>query len=112
MKQEKIDEMILKCYRELFKEAEPSADIDKILKSGEGKFPNFFLAYYLLDTRAIEIIDKIAREYKLDEVMKRKLRTEILLGACPCGVKSVVEKERKDYEKRLKKFLSQKSEQR
>lgn len=40
--------------------------------------------------------------------MKRQLNTEIFLGSCPCGIKKVVEKERKDYNKRLKKFLKKK----
>ena len=105
MEQEKSDKMIMDCYRKLFKEAEPSADIDMIMKSGESKLPNFFMAYYLPDSKAIDIIDETAKKYKLDRYMKRKLSQEILLGACPCGVKEVVDKERKDYKKRLKKFL-------
>jgi len=56
--------------------------------------PNFFMAYYLPDSKAQSIIDEIAKEYKLDKYTKRKLSQEILLGSCPCGIKSKAEKEK------------------
>ena len=56
--------------------------------------PDFFMTYYLCDTKAEEIINEIATEYKLDKYTKRKLSQEILLGSCPCRVKSRVEKEK------------------
>jgi len=105
MKKNEVDKMIIECYSRLFKKAEPSADFRKMLKSGESRMPNFFMAYYLPDTKAEKIINEIARKYKLRKYEKTQLSTEILLGACPCGNKERVKKERKDYKKRLKKFL-------
>jgi len=43
--------------------------------------PDFFMAYYLRDTKAEEIMNEIAKEYKLDKYTKRKLSQEILLGS-------------------------------
>jgi len=105
MNQEKINKMIIECYSRLFKKAEPSADFKEMIKSGESRMPNFFMSYYLPDTKADEIINQIAKKYKLDKHTKGKLSQEILLGACPCGAKRVAEKNRKGYDKRLRKWL-------
>ena len=70
-------------YRIMFKEASPSADFDKMIKSGETKEDDFFLKYFLKDERQKEIIDGICKEHKLTKREKDKVRTEVLLGCSP-----------------------------
>ena len=99
------DEIILEVYRRMYAQAEPKGNIDKIIKSGEGKMPGFFMAYYLSSEKEEEIIDKVLKEFKVPKFKWSAFNTEILLGAAPCSVKERTKKERVDYVKRLKKFL-------
>lgn len=100
------DEIILEIYRRMYKESEPKGNIDKIIKSGEGKMPNWFMAYYLSDKRVEEILNEVLKEFKVPKWRWSAFNTEILLGSAPCSYKPRVEEERVDYEKRLKQFLS------
>ena len=100
------DKIILEIYRRMYRESKPKASIDKIIKSGEGRMPNWFMAYYLSDEREEKIINEVLKEYKVPKWKRDSFRTEILLGSAPCSYKLRVDGERKDYTKRLKKFLS------
>jgi hypothetical protein len=102
----KNDKIILEIYRRMFNESKPKNSIDKIMKSGEGRMPNFFMAYYLSDEREEKIINEVLKEFKVPKWRWSSFRTEILLGSSPCSNKSRVDEERIDYTKRLKKFLS------
>ena len=106
MKYTKNDKIILEIYRRMYREAKPKASIDKIIKSGEGKMPNWFMAYYLDSDRELEIIEEVLKEFKVPKFRWDSFRTEILLGSSPCSNEDIVKKERLDYQKRLKKFLS------
>jgi len=64
-REEKISRVIMECYRELFKKAEPPADFDKLVKTGEAKKENFFMNYYLDDDIQERIIEEICRKHKL-----------------------------------------------
>ena len=99
------DEIILEIYRRLYKESKPKASIDKIIKSGEGRMPGFFMAYYLDSNRETEIINEVLREFKVPKWRWDMFSNEILLGSAPCSNETTVRGERIDYSKRLKKFL-------
>jgi len=93
------------CLKRMYKEAEPSADIEKIAKSGEGKMPNFFMAYYLTQERFDEICKEVLKEFKLTGWRKRQVEQTLFLGSSPTSSREAWKKERKDYSKRLKKYL-------
>ena len=73
----------MEIYVKMYKESKPSADIKKIIKSGEGKKPGWFEKYYLDQDRQIEIIEEIMDKYKINKHIRRKWHSTILLGAAP-----------------------------
>ena len=103
--EDKVGRAIWECLKRMYKESEPSADIEKIVKSGEGKMRDFFCAYYLPSERLSEIIEEVCKEFKIKKLGKRQVENTLWLGSSPCSSKERWEKERKDYDKRLKKFL-------
>lgn len=105
-------EIMKEAYKQMYAEADPKGDIDKIIKTGEGKMPNFFMAYYLPEERQEQIIKKILDKHKIKKEWKRgSFSAGILLGAAPCSCRETMLAERKDYEKRLKAFLKGKKKQ-
>jgi hypothetical protein len=91
----KIDKIILDVYREMYALASPSADIDEIIKSGEGKEDRFFNKYYLdIDTQ-ISIIDGVCKKAKLNGHNKRIVHMSVSLGAAPNSNKEKVNEYRK-----------------
>jgi len=80
---EKLWEICKEIYRELFKEANPSADFDELVKSGKSKEKDFFMKYYLPIERQKEIVDEICKKHKLTGHNKRKVSTTIHLGSSP-----------------------------
>ncbi len=103
--QEKFDEVFDECYRRMFKQSEPSGDFDKIVSSGEGRMPNFFMAYYLSDEKIDKIMEEVFKELKVKKYMHGGIRSGIILGSAPCSNRLTTMKERLDYDKRLKEFL-------
>jgi hypothetical protein len=77
----------MEVYRQLFKEAEPSADIDHLIQSNETKTPNWFEAYYLSQDRQIEILEEIAKKHRLSKREKYMISKEVNLGCSPTTVK-------------------------
>lgn len=74
-------------YRELFKHAEPPADFDKLIESGEAKKPMFFWDYYMPQDDQDKIIDGVCEKHKLIEWEKEVVSTEVNLGCSPSCVK-------------------------
>ena len=91
------EEIVMEIYRRMFKQAEPSADIDKIIKSGEGKIPNFFMRYYLPQKIQDKITNEVLDENKIKNPWKRKrFFEEVTLGSSPTGSKEAQERELKE----------------
>lgn len=88
------DKIIIEIYRRMYKEAEPKANIDKIIKSGEGKKPNWFMKYYLDQKRQDEIMNEVLKEFKVPKRRWEAFRTECLLGSSPTGIKKTMLKEK------------------
>jgi len=103
---EKNDKIVLEMYRRMYAESEPKGDIDKIISTGEGKMPNFFLAYYLPQERVEEIVLEVCKEFNVPKKRWSEFLNEITLGSAPCSYKPRTEEVRKDYEEKLKHFLS------
>ena len=84
---EKNDKIIIEIYTKMYKEADPKADLKKMMKSGETKNPDWFLKYYLPQERQEEIIEEVLNKYKIKgSWLKSRFRTEILLGSAPSSV--------------------------
>ena len=77
----------MKIYRQMYKEADPSADWDKLLLTSEVHRQNWFMNYFLDENRAGEIFDSICKEHKITRAEKRLISTEIWLGAAPGSVR-------------------------
>ena len=84
---EQLWEVTLQIYRQLYKEATPSADFDAMLKSGEAAKPQFFMKYYLPDTRTAKIIETVCKKHKLDKRDAQRVEGSIWLGSSPTGIK-------------------------
>jgi hypothetical protein len=92
----KIENAIMDVYREMYAVASPPADIDKIIKSGEGKEDRFFDKYYLdIDTQ-ISIIDDVCKKAKLNGYNKRIVHMSVSLGSAPSSNKEKVNEYRKE----------------
>lgn len=98
------DKIILEIYRRMYKEATPSADIDKIIKSGEGKKPDWFMKYYLLQSRQEEIIEEVLDKFKIKGYMRKRFITEIILGSAPNGSEVKIESKLKEEVKVKKNY--------
>ena len=96
---------IWECLKRMYKEAKPSADIEKISKSGEGKMQGFFFAYYLSQDRADQILKEVCKEFKIRDWRRRVVENSLWMGCSPNSSEKTWKEERKDYDKRLKEFL-------
>jgi len=97
---EKNDKIILEIYRKMYKESEPKGDLNKMMKSGETKKPDWFMKYYMPQERQVEIIEAALNKYNVAGLwLRNRFRAEILLGSAP----SSVSKEQIEQKKQKKK---------
>lgn len=85
MSEDQIGKAVMECYRRMFKEADPSGDIDEIIKSGEGKQKDFFMNYYLHQDRQDEIIEEVCKDLKIRNIYRTKVFNSVILGSAPTG---------------------------
>jgi len=74
-------------YKELYIEAQPSADFNKLIESGETKKPDWFSKYYLDDKEIKKIITKHTKKHKLNFRDRRAVYFEVWLGCSPTSCK-------------------------
>lgn len=77
----------MEIYRQMYKEAKPRADFDKLMKEGITAKLDWFMKYYLSQRRQEEIIGEICRKYKINKNEKKRIMFEVYLGCSPRGVK-------------------------
>ena len=82
-----LDTILIPIYRQMYKEAEPSADFDELVKSGEAYKPRWFEKYFLSLDRQIEIRDKFYKKYKLTKRERERVDFEVFLGCSPNSYK-------------------------
>jgi len=73
----------MNIYRQMYKEAIPSADFDKLIASGKSKEENWFMNYYLAEDRQIEIIKEWCDKHKCSKRECNLISSEIYLGSSP-----------------------------
>lgn len=80
---EKLWEICLEIYRQMFKEAKPSADFDKLRELKVTEKKDWFMNYFLPIERQNEIIDEICKKQKVAGWKRKKIETEVHLGCSP-----------------------------
>jgi hypothetical protein len=77
-------ELMQNIYRQLYREATPSADFDRLLQDHSGPF---FEEHYLAQDRQDEIIREHCKGMRRGE--RRMIEATIALGCSPRGIKKV-----------------------
>lgn len=81
------DEVCMPIYRQMYKEAEPSADFDKLIESNETTKRNWYEKFFLSQERQKEIFDTWCKKKKVTRLERKKLSMEIWIGSAPVGTK-------------------------
>jgi len=89
-RQEMLEGIVMDIYRDMFKQATPSADFDLLIKTGEAKRDNFFDKYFLSEEVQISIIEKHCKKYKLTKRERHLIEKEIWLGCSPTANPKVI----------------------
>ena len=86
-RQTKLYNLVMNCYRELYKEATPSADFDELVKNApindEGQKVIDYDAYEIDFNKYGEIVDKYLKKGKLTFLEERGFKIEMYLGCGP-----------------------------
>ena len=77
----------MEIYRQMYKEANPSANFDELIKVGETKKPDWFMKYYLPMERQEEILNEICKKHKCSKLERHQISKEIFLGCSPNSCK-------------------------
>lgn len=95
MKDKKIDEAIMHCYRELYANATPPASFDELLENattneqGQKFIP--FLDYEIAEDLFEEIVADTIKVYKINRsFLKQSFRFTILMGCSPKFIRKVI----------------------
>jgi len=83
----KLWDICIQMYREMYYNADPSADWDQLIETGEAKQENFFRNYYLPEDQYTNIYNKICKEHKLTKRERYKVSFEINMGCSPTSVR-------------------------
>jgi hypothetical protein len=88
MKNKKIDEAIMDCYRELYANATPPASFDELLENAttneQGQKVIPFLDYEIAEDLFEEIVAATIKFYKINRsYLKQSFRFTILMGCSP-----------------------------
>ena len=86
-RQTKLYNLVMDCYRELYKEATPSADFDELLKDAtindEGQKVIDYDAYEIDFNKNHEIVEKYIKKGKLTFLEERGFKIQMFLGCAP-----------------------------
>lgn len=87
----KVINKIFDCYREMYKEAEPSADFDKMCETDEVKQEFWFNKYHLSELKFKEIHAKHGKYLRKHD--RDMYDFEVCLGCSPTTANSLLNKE-------------------
>lgn len=82
---EKLWDICLDIYRDLFRMSKPPANFDELMKNGETTKPEWFYKYHLDLQTQIEIIDKHLAKNKIKRRDAQRISITIHLGSSPCS---------------------------
>jgi len=83
----KLCEICMNIYRELYKKATPSANIDELIEKGITKKHNWYMDYYIDEMRMEKIISKHIKKHKLTKKENNLIYFEVWLGCSPTSNK-------------------------
>jgi glycosylphosphatidylinositol transamidase (GPIT) subunit GPI8 len=87
MKQNKIDDALFDCYRELFANSTPQGDFDKLVESatindrGQKEIP--FDDYEIAEEAFERIINETLKKHKVPKSLHKSFNIAIYLGCSP-----------------------------
>ena len=74
-------------YSQMYRESEPSADFDELIKKGITKKPSWFADYYLSQDRQDTIVNEHSKKNKLTQREEYQVSKEVNLGSSPSNWK-------------------------
>ena len=83
----KEEQLMLECYRQLFKASTPSADFDNLVENatlnqfGQKEIP--FMDYEIDEDEFIQIVDSILKKSRISSWRKELIKRSVLLGCSP-----------------------------
>jgi hypothetical protein len=87
---EKDKKIMFDILRQMYKEADPSADFDSLMEKAtineRGQKDIHFESYYLSQERQNEIIEEQLKGKRLTKIKKQMIKNFIYLGCSPCSV--------------------------
>jgi hypothetical protein len=89
---DKLEKVVLHCYKELYKMSTPSADFDELVKNasinqfGQKEIP--YMDYEIEEALFHSILHKVLSKYKLDTWDIDRIKNTIYLGCSPKFKKS------------------------
>jgi hypothetical protein len=86
--------LVHSILKEMYENSTPPADLDEIIRTGEGEQDNFFLKYYLNDEDFEAIFKKWTDGIKLSKHEMSLISLNVYLGASPCSNKDTVNRTR------------------
>lgn len=85
------DNILMDCYREIYKKSEPPADFDELVANAtideQGRKHIPFRDYYIDIDVMDELILSVAKKYKLKKYERTMLKTSVYLGCSPISTK-------------------------
>ena len=91
MNEIKMMEIVMEIYRKMYREAQPKADFDELVKTKESLKRDFFMRYYLPMERQEEIMNEVLSRVSMVKHMKERIKGEIYLGCSPNSCKDTWE---------------------
>lgn len=87
----RLQQLIEDCYRELYRESEPSANFDELIEKAPldemGRKIIDYENYYLADEKFKEIAEKYKSKMKMNRYEENSFNLAIYLGATPTSTK-------------------------
>lgn len=80
---EKLWDICMDIYREMYIHSTPTADFDKLISNGVTKNPMWFTDYILSLEKSESIINKHCTTHKLTKYEKSRVSQELYLGCSP-----------------------------
>lgn len=96
MNEKKLVELCKEIYRQMYEEAEPSANFDELMDKGVTTGPDWFMGYFLEPERQQEIIEEHCDNHKLSQRERDIVELNILLGAAPNSSRKTWQKKREN----------------
>ena len=83
MKRKNLDNIILECFKEVYRHTTPPVDLQDIIDSGEGKKDGWFEKYTIPEVTFESILGRWIEKYRLKGLDLERFRANMYLGPSP-----------------------------